>query len=139
MLQKIRRGIRGRLNALFIVDVHVEVGAVLFGERDPLIVDERRVFDRSDARANRILDALRGVRVRRNAQPKVIGLLNRRAQLFRGEFDGFWIASMSKNRAGGQDLDVIRAAMRKFPNFLTHFPRAVRHAVLQIPWQLDIR
>src|SRR5579862_7473984 len=46
------------LNALVVVDIHIEISAVLFGERDAFIVDERGVFDAGDAGANGVLDAV---------------------------------------------------------------------------------
>jgi len=46
---------------------------------------------------------------------------------------------MGENGSRGKDLDVIGAAMRELANLLPHFPRAVCLAVVQIPWQLDIR
>ena len=97
------------------------------------------MLDGGDARANRILDALRGVRVRCDTQSKIVGLLDGGAQLFGREFDGFWIAAVGENRTSGQDLDVIGAAVGQFAYLLPHLPRAVRHTVLQIPRQLDIR
>ncbi len=137
--QKIRRRIRGGLYALLIVDIHDEISAVLLGKSNALIVDQRRVLDRCHPCANRILDALGGMRVRGHAQSEAICLLDGGAQLFRGELYGFGIAAMREHRAGGEDLDVIGAAMGNFTDLLTHFPGAVRHAVLQIPRQLDIR
>ena len=45
---------------------------MLLGERDAFIVDERRVLDGGDARADRILDALGSMRMRRDAQAEIV-------------------------------------------------------------------
>ena len=34
---------------------------------------------------------------------------------------------------------MIYSIMREQPNFLTNLPRAVRFAIIKIPWQLDVR
>ena len=112
---------------------------MLLGERDALIVDERRVLDGGDARADRILDAFGRMRVGRDAQAEIVRLVDGRAQLLGRELDGFRIAPMGEHRARGQYLDVIGAAVRKFPDLLPHLPGAVGNAELQVPGQLDVR
>jgi hypothetical protein len=130
---------RGRLDALLVVDVHVQIRTVLLGERDAFVVDERGMLDGGDSGANRVLDAFGRVRMRRNPQTEIRGLLDGGAQFLGGEFDGLRIAAMREHRARGQHLDVIGAAMRKFADLLPHFPGTVRLTERRSQGQLDIR
>ncbi len=109
-----------------------------FGERDAFVVDERGVFDGSDARADGVLDSFRCVRVGFYAKAEVLGFVDRSLQLFGSEFDRFRIAAVRQHRAGREHLDVIGAAMREEPHFLANFPRAVGFAVAQIPGKSDV-
>jgi hypothetical protein len=59
------------LDALLVVDVHVQIGPPLFGERDAFVVYERGVLDGSDAGADGVLDSFRRVRMRFDAQGEV--------------------------------------------------------------------
>ena len=50
--------------------------------------------------------------------------------VFGRELDRFRIASVREHGAGGENLDVIGATVRKQPNFLPDFPRTVGLAVV---------
>jgi hypothetical protein len=71
----------GFLDALFVIDIHVEVGAVLLGQRDALLIDHGRVLDRGHAGPDRILDALGRVRMGLDSQSEVAGFIHRGLQL----------------------------------------------------------
>jgi hypothetical protein len=139
VLEEVGRRVRCRLDALFVIDVHVQISPMLFGERDTFIVDERGVLDRRHPRPNRILDALGRMGMRFDAQAEIGGFLDGGAQFFGRKLDGFGIAAMGENGAGGKDLDVIGAAVRELANLLPHFPGTIRLTIVQIPRQLDIR
>ena len=74
------------LDALFVVNIHVEVGAVLLGQRDALVINHGRVFDRGHAGPNRILDALGRVRMGLDSQSEVAGFIHRGLQFFGSKF-----------------------------------------------------
>ena len=139
MLQKISRRVRRGLDAFFVVNIHVQIGAVLLRERNAFIVDEGGMLDRCDAGADCVLDAFGRMRMRFDTQPEVGSLLDGSTQLFGSELDGLRIAAVCEHRTGGQNLDVIGAAMRQVTDLLPHFPRAVGHAEAQIQRQLNIR
>ncbi len=112
---------------------------MFLGKSDAFIVNQGGVLYRSDSRPDRVLDALSGVCVRFDAQPKIARLVHRGLQLFGRELNRFWIASMREHGAGRENLDVVGAAMGKQTNFLPYLPRTVRFAVVQIPRQLNVR
>src|SRR5215469_16052945 len=58
------------LYALFVINVHVQVRAVLLRQRDSLVVDQRRVLHGRNTGPNGILDSLRIVCMRCYTQPK---------------------------------------------------------------------
>ena len=66
------------LDALFVVDVHVQIGAVLLRQRDSLVVNQCRVLHRRYTRSNRVLDSLRIVRMRFHPQSKIPRFLHGR-------------------------------------------------------------
>ena len=70
------------LNALFVVDIHIEIGAVLLGQGDAFVVDHGGMLDRRDARPDRILDSLGRMRMRLHAQSEMAGLIHCGLQLF---------------------------------------------------------
>ena len=113
------------LNALFIVNIHVQVSAMLLGQRDAFVVDHGRVLDRSHACPDRILDALGRVRMRLDAQSEVAGFIHRGLQFFRSEFLRFRIAAMRQHGAAGEDLDVVGAVVHQLADSLPHFPGTV--------------
>ncbi len=79
VLQKILRHTAGTaflLNALFVINIHVEISAVLLGQGNAFVVDQRGVFNRGHARTNRILDALGRMGVRGHSQTEVAGLVD---------------------------------------------------------------
>jgi len=60
VFQEIRRCLvflRGVLDAFLIVNIHVEVGAMLLGKGDAFVVNERGMLDRGDSGADGILNA----------------------------------------------------------------------------------
>ncbi len=65
-----------------VVDVHVEVGAVLDGEANVFVVSEAGVFDGVDAGENRVLDTLRSVRVRGDLASSLVSFFGGDLQLF---------------------------------------------------------
>src|SRR6267378_7089106 len=74
VFQEIRRRLvflRGVLDAFLVVNIHVEVGAMLLGKGDAFVVNERGMLDRGDSGADGILNALGCVRVSFDAQPEV--------------------------------------------------------------------
>ena len=87
------------LNAFLVVNIHVEISAVLFREGDTLVVDQLGVFNRGYAGADGVLDAFGGVRVRFHAKPKVIGFVDQRVEFFVREFDRLRVAAVSEDRA----------------------------------------
>src|SRR5262249_32180294 len=88
-----------------VVDVGHEVGAALLHQADSLVVDVGSVLDRGDSGADGVLDALGGVRVRRDAQALVRRLLDRRADLLVGILDRVGVAAVRQEGAGREDLD----------------------------------
>ena len=102
MLKKIRRHSTVSalfLDALLIVNIHVEIGAMLFGESNSFVVNHGRVLHGCNACANRILNSFRGVRVRGNPQAEVAGLVHRRLKLLGRKLLRFWVASVSQDCA----------------------------------------
>ena len=88
MLQKVRGNVVFSacfLNALFVVNVHVQIRAVLFRQRDAFLIYEGRVLDGSHTGANCVLDSVGGVRVRFHPKAEVPGLANRGLQFFQRE------------------------------------------------------
>src|SRR5256885_7184562 len=88
VLQKIRGNIvvlARFLDALLIVNVHIQIGAVLFRQRDAFIVNQRGMLDGRDSGANSVLDAFRSMRMRFDAKPKVLSFADRRLQFFQRE------------------------------------------------------
>jgi len=88
VLQKVGRRVRSRLDALFVVNVHVQIGTVLLGERNAFIVDERGVLNRRDPRPDRILDAFGRMRVRFDAHAEIAGLFDGGAPMGRDANEG---------------------------------------------------
>src|SRR6266436_4412017 len=135
VLQKIRGrlvGFAGVLNALLIVDIHVEISAVLLREGDPFIVNHGGVLYGSDAGPNGVLDAISGVSVSLNAKAEVASFVHRRLQFLRGELDRFRIAAVSEHGACGKNFDVVGAAVRELTDFLPDFPRAIGFTIAKI-------
>lgn len=125
VLEKIRWGctfLTLVLNAFLVIDIHVEIRAVLPGESNAFIIDERGVLHRSDPRADRILDPLGSVRVGFDAQAEVASFVYRGLQLLGCELDRLRIASVGEHCARGENLNVIGAAMSELADFLPHFP-----------------
>ncbi len=137
--EKVRRGGGIGFDAFLVVDIHVEVGAVLLRQCDTLIVDERGMLDRCNAGSNGVLDALGRVGVRLDAETETCGLFDGGAQFLRGEFDGFRIAAVGQDRSGRQHLDVVRTAVREYADPLSHLPGTVGFTEPQIQRQLNIR
>ncbi len=71
-----RRVCPGRLDTFLVVDVHVEIGAVLLGERNAFVIDQRGVLDGGDACADRILDTFRRMCVRLDTQAEIGGFFH---------------------------------------------------------------
>ena len=64
MLQKVRRGsslLAAFLNTFFVINVHVEVGAMLDGHGDRFIVDHLGMLDGRGSRQDRIFNSLGSV------------------------------------------------------------------------------
>src|SRR5215470_13798211 len=87
------------LNALLIVDVHIEVGAVLLGKRNAFIVNHGCMLDRGNSRPNRVLNSFWRMRMSSNAQSEVTGLIDSGLQFLGCELLRFWIAAMCQHRA----------------------------------------
>src|SRR5690242_21565241 len=117
MLQEIRRRLvlfTRVLNALLIVNIHVEIRAMFLGQSDAFVVDEGRVLDGSDARANRVLDAFSRVSMGGDAKAEVMSLIDGGMKLIGREFDRLRIAAVGQHCAGGENLDVVGSAVREF-------------------------
>src|SRR5258706_6476667 len=93
------------LYAFFVVDVHVEICAVLLGELNPLVVEQGGMFYGSHAGADRILDSFRGVGVRRYPKAELSCLIYGRLQFFIGKFLRVRTTAVRQDRAAGQDFD----------------------------------
>jgi hypothetical protein len=100
------------LDAFFVVNIHVEISAVLLGEGDAFVVDLAGVLDGGDSGEDCVLDALRGVRMRFDAEAEVTGFIDRGAQLFEGEFLRVGIAAVREDGAARKNLDVSWASLR---------------------------
>ena len=87
------------LDAFFVVDVHVEVGAALLCQGQTLFVNHGGVFHRRHSGANGVLDSLRRVGMRGYAQPELPRLVHGRLQFFGRELLGIGIAAMREHRA----------------------------------------
>src|SRR5260370_13534780 len=127
------------LDALLIINIHVKISAVLFGQRDSFLINQRGVLDRSDPGANRILDSLGSVRVRFHAETKIRRFAHRSLQFLGSELGRIGVSAMRWHSASGKHFDVVHAVVRELANFLAHFPWAVRFTVVEIPWKRDIR
>ena len=141
MLQKIFRDIAfpaRLLDALFVINIHVQISAALLGKGNALIIDHGCVLNRGHSGANCILDSLRRVRVRFDSQSKMARLIHRGSEFLRRKFLRIGIAAVREHRATGKNFDVIDSIMSKFANNLAHFPRAICFAVVKIPGKLNI-
>src|SRR5882762_1171405 len=126
------------LDAFFVVDIHVEVGAVIQCHGNAFIVDHLNVLDRGSPREDGILDSLGRVRVDCHRQAEVAGFIHRRLQFFQREFERVGIAAVSEDRAGGKDFDKVHTVVGQLADSLAHFPGAVGFSVVQIPGQLNV-
>src|SRR6266571_3958330 len=141
MLKEVRRNcalLGFLLVALCIVKIHIKISAMLFRERDSLVVDQRCMLDRSHSCTDCILNALCTVCVCLHAQAEGVRFLHGSLQLLQCEFRGLRVAPVGQHSAAGENLDVIYTVMREQPDFLSHFPRAIGLAVMQVPWQLNV-
>ena len=80
MLQEIWRDVTLSaifLDALLVVNIHIEIRTMLLGEGQAFVIDHGGVLDRGDAGTNCVLDALRCVGMSFNAQSEVAGLIDR--------------------------------------------------------------
>src|SRR5258708_28381071 len=89
MLKEVRRNcslLGFLLVALCIVKIHIKVSAMLFRERDSLVVDQRCMLDRSHSCTDCVLNALCTVCVCLHAQPEGVRFLHPTLQLLKCEF-----------------------------------------------------
>ena len=126
------------LDALFVVDIHVQISAVLLGQGNALVVNHGRMFDGSHAGTDCILDALGRVRMRCHTQPEMTGFVHRGLQLLRSKLLRFRIAAMGQHGPAGENFDMVRAVMHQLANFLSHFPRTIGLSIAKVPWQRDV-
>ena len=72
-------------DAFLVVNIHIEIGAMLFGEGDAFVVDERGVFDAGDACADGVFDAFGRVGVGGDAEVEVVRFIDGGGEFFRSE------------------------------------------------------
>ncbi len=126
------------LNAFFIVNVHIEISAVLLGECNAFVIDQRGMLNGSDTGADGVLDTFWGVRVGFHSKTEILGFVDGCLQFFGGELGRVRIAAVSEDGARGEHFDVIHAVVREQAHLLTHFPGAVGLAVVQVPGKLNV-
>ena len=101
------------LNALFVVDIHVEIGSMLLGKGNAFVVDQSRMFDGSYARTNCVLDSLGVVGVRFHSETEVVGFVDDCLQFLEGELSGVRAATVREDCSGGENFDVVDAVVRE--------------------------
>ena len=106
-----------------------EVDVALFEERDRLVVEQRAVFDRIDAGAQRVLDALRADRVRGDSQSVPVRLVDRGAQFVGRELRVAGNRAFGQHAAGRDQLDAIGAGPHLLAHALCAHPTANRRRV----------
>src|SRR5262245_46692249 len=103
MLQKVERD-RSLptcfLDALFVVNVHIQVRAVFLRQRDSLVIDQRRVLHLRHSCSDCILNALSTVCVCLHTQAECVSFLHCSLQLFQSEFRGNRAAAVGEYAAG---------------------------------------
>ena len=142
MLQEVLRDIpfsSRLLDALFVVDIHVQVCTVLFGQRDAFIIYQCGVLNGGHACTDRVFNPPRSVCVCRHTQSEVIRLIDGGLQFFKRELLRLGIAAMCQDCPRRQHLYVVCTIMSELADFLTYFPWTVGFPVMQVPRQFDIR
>src|SRR5262249_55147571 len=94
-------------NVIIVVDVHHQVGAVLPGQANALIVDQAGVLNGIDAREDRVLDTLRAVRMRGDLAPSHVRLFRGGFQFLRGKLRRARTVTLGEHSARSQYLDYV--------------------------------
>ena len=92
-----------------VVDVHDEIGAVLFGKADAFVVDEAGVLDGIDASEDRVLDSFGAVGVSGDFAPCHVRSFGGDFEFFEGVLRGAGTVPFREHTPGGENLDDIDA------------------------------
>ena len=115
-------------NVIVVVNVEVEIGAVLLGKRDAFVVDQAGVLDRIDARANGVFDGLRAVRMRGHFAAQLVRFFSDGLELFEGVLRCAGLVAFAEDSAGSAHLDEVGAVLDDFADFCARRPRTVGDA-----------
>ena len=126
------------VDVVAVVYVHRERDAALTRESDARIVYQRGMFDRINARFDRLADRACAVRVRRHATPGGVRDLDDRGNLLRRHFGIARHAAECEHRAGGNHLQHVRATGYRLLRLAAEFRRATRHSHAHLRWYLRL-
>ena len=96
------------------------------------------MLDRAGAGADRTLDALGAVRVRRHERPVQRGLVHRRTDLVFAELRRARRGPPRQHRAGGDDLDEVGAPVEDLADHAPDLVGGVRHPEPELSRDLDV-
>ena len=100
----------------------------LLRQANAFLVDQARVLDRVDPRTNRVLDAVRAMRMGSDFEAPEMRFLRNRPQFVLVQLRLARLRIARKDPAGGADLDDLRAVLALFAHALLESLRVVRHA-----------
>ena len=103
-----------------VVDVHVEVGAVLLGQLMSSSSARLACSMESMPGENRVLDALGSVRVRGDLASRLVRFVGGDLQLFERELRRAGTVALRQHAAGGENLDHVHAVLHLRANDVAH-------------------
>ena len=128
-----------RLPDVFAIDeVGDEIRSVLLHQPDRFVVEHRAVLDRCHTRAHRGIDAVRAVRMRRDACPVLRRLGDRSVDLLLAELLHTRLGPRREHGAGRDDLDHVGAVIQDLTHTLPDLAGVVRDAEPHVGWKRDI-